>query len=78
MLCNAEALPASVLAAQFFAFRRHRLKESAWDCIHLHGGRREILCGKKNPDIPRILGLCAEAERTVSRVSTAKGRRSRP
>ena len=29
-------------------------------------------------DIPRILGLCAEAVRVVSRVSTAKRRRSRP
>ncbi len=29
-------------------------------------------------DIPRIFGLFAEAERAVSRVSTAKRRRSRP
>ena len=29
-------------------------------------------------DIPRIFGLCAEAERVVSRVSTAWRRRSRP
>jgi hypothetical protein len=27
--------------------------------------------GKKETDIPRILGLCAEAERAVSRVLTA-------
>jgi len=29
-------------------------------------------------DIPRIFGLFAEAERAVSRVLTAKRRRSRP
>jgi hypothetical protein len=39
----------------------------------------EASLGELGTDIPRILGIaCREAERAVSRVSTAKRRRSRP
>jgi hypothetical protein len=42
------------------------LHQTAWGCIGLRSA--EVRLAAEKTDIPRILGLCAEAERAVSRV----------